>query len=64
MPMIGHVCSSYWSAALGKSIAMALLVGGHDRHGETVTVSLADRNVQATVTKPIFYDPEGEKIRG
>ena len=64
MPMAGHVCSSYWSAALGTSIAMAMLVGGHDRNGETVTIALEDRHVRATVTKPIFYDPEGEKIRG
>ncbi len=63
MPMGGHVTSSYWSAALGRSIAMALLVNGHNRHGETVTISLPDKNVRATVTKPIFYDPEGERLR-
>ena len=64
MPMIGHVCSSYWSAVLDRSIAMALLVGGHDRHGETVTISLDGKVVRATVTKPVFYDEDGEKIRG
>ncbi|MCH9019099.1 MAG: sarcosine oxidase subunit alpha family protein [Proteobacteria bacterium] len=63
MPMGGHVTSSYWSAALGRSIAMALLVNGRNRHGETVTISLPDRNVRAAVTKPVFYDPEGEKLR-
>ncbi len=64
MPMIGHVCSSYWSAYLDRSIAMALLVGGHERHGETVTIALEERIVQAVVTKPVFYDEDGEKIRG
>ena len=64
MPMIGHVCSSYWSATLERSIAMALLVGGHGRLGETVTISLDGKTVNATVTKPVFYDEEGEKIRG
>jgi sarcosine oxidase subunit alpha len=64
MPMIGHVCSSYWSAYLDRSIAMAMLVGGHGRHGETVTIALEDRIVQAVVTKPVFYDEDGEKIRG
>ena len=64
MPMAGHVCSSYWSAALGRSIAMAMLVGGHNRLGETVTVALEGKNIRATVVKPVFYDAEGEKIRG
>ncbi|MCH8808204.1 MAG: sarcosine oxidase subunit alpha, partial [Planctomycetes bacterium] len=64
MPMEGHVTSSYWSPILGRSIAMAVLKGGHGRHGETVTISLANKNVRAVVGKPIFYDPEGEKLRG
>jgi sarcosine oxidase subunit alpha len=49
---------------LDRSIAMALLVSGHSRHGETVTISLDGRTVNATVTKPVFYDEEGEIIRG
>jgi sarcosine oxidase subunit alpha len=64
MPMTGHVTSSYWSPALGRSIAMALLQGGHSRRGETVTISLAEKNVRAEVTEPRFYDPEGERLRG
>ena len=64
MPMEGHVTSSYWSPVLGRSIAMAVLKGGHGRHGETVTISLANKNVRAVVGKPIFYDPEGKKLRG
>ena len=63
MPMEGFVTSSYWSAALGRSIAMALLESGHGRHGETVTISLPDRIVRAEVTRPQFYDLDGEKIR-
>jgi sarcosine oxidase subunit alpha len=64
MPMDGHVTSSYWSPILGRSIAMAVLKGGHNRRGETVTVALPERNVRAAVTAPQFYDPEGERIRG
>ena len=64
MPMSGHVSSSYWSATLGRSIAMALIARGHSRHGEMVTISLPGKNVPATVTAPIFYDPNGEKLRG
>ena len=33
MTMLGHVTSSYWSEALGRSIAMAVVVDGHDREG-------------------------------
>ncbi|MFQ5784846.1 MAG: sarcosine oxidase subunit alpha [Alphaproteobacteria bacterium] len=64
MPMEGHVTSSYWSPVLGRSIAMAVLKGGHGRHGETVTISLPDETVRAEVTAPVFYDPEGERLRG
>jgi len=63
MPMEGHVTSSYWSPILGRSIALALLKGGHGRHGETVTISLPDGPVRAKVTAPQFYDPEGERLR-
>ena len=63
MPMEGFVTSSYWSAALGHSIAMALLERGHGRHGEMVNISLQDRIVRAKVTAPQFYDLDGEKIR-
>jgi sarcosine oxidase, subunit alpha len=63
MPMEGFVTSSYWSAALGHSIAMAMLERGHQRHGEMVNISLQDRIVRAKVTAPQFYDLDGEKIR-
>jgi sarcosine oxidase subunit alpha len=59
MPMIGHVTSSYHSPSLGRSIALALIQGGRARIGETVSLPLRDRTVEAEVTKPIFYDPEG-----
>ncbi len=63
MPMEGHVTSSYWSPILGRSIAFALLKGGHKRHGETVTISLTGGPVRAKVTAPQFYDLEGERLR-
>ena len=64
VPMIGHVTSSYHSATLGRSIALALLDGGRDRHGETVHVPLGDRTVRAVVASPTFYDPEGTRLHG
>ena len=62
VPMIGHVTSSYFSACLGHSIALALIKGGHSRHGAVVYAPLLDgRTVQATITEPVFYDPQGER---
>ncbi len=62
VPMEGHVTSSYFSATLGHSIALALVKGGHTRHGDKVHVPLADgRVLGATITKPVFYDPEGAR---
>ncbi|MGI9335392.1 MAG: glycine cleavage T C-terminal barrel domain-containing protein, partial [Gammaproteobacteria bacterium] len=64
MDMIGHVSSSYYSAKLGHPIAMALIKGGHGMTGRTVYVPLQDRVVAARVTSPVFFDPDGERMRG
>jgi sarcosine oxidase subunit alpha len=60
----GHVTSSYFSAALGRTFALALLVGGRHRIGTTVYSSLPDRIVPATVTQPVFYDPQNQRRDG
>ncbi|MFM7274231.1 MAG: glycine cleavage T C-terminal barrel domain-containing protein [Gammaproteobacteria bacterium] len=60
--MIGHVSSSYASPAAGRSIALALVKGGRDRMGQTIYAALADgRMIPATVCKPVFHDPSGER---
>jgi sarcosine oxidase, subunit alpha len=68
VPMLGHVTSSYDSAALGRTFALALLAGGRDRIGSTVHARTFDGGahhaVPATVTEPIFYDPEGARRDG
>ncbi len=56
--MSGHVTSSYYSAALGRSIALALIRGGHSRTDETVLVYNFDGR---TIAEPVFYDPDGER---
>jgi sarcosine oxidase, subunit alpha len=56
--MIGHVTSSYWSAALGRTFALALLRSGRDRLGQTVYAPLNGHVAAATVTEPVFYDKE------
>ncbi|MCZ6724387.1 MAG: sarcosine oxidase subunit alpha family protein, partial [Gammaproteobacteria bacterium] len=61
VPMIGHVSSSYYSAWCKRSIAMALVKGGHHRMGETVYAPLANGQViKATITGTNFYDKEGD----
>jgi len=65
MKMIGRVTSSYFSAALGHSIALALLEGGRKRLGEIVDLPLLDgRSVKAVVCAPRFYDVQGTRLHG
>ncbi|MCJ8339331.1 MAG: sarcosine oxidase subunit alpha [Pseudomonadales bacterium] len=62
MTMLGHVTSSYYSACLGHSIAMAYIRNGHNRMGETVFYPQADGSaIEATICSPIFLDPKGER---
>ncbi len=60
--MLGHVTSSYHSAFLGRSIALALVRNGHQRQGETIYVAMNDgRSVPAVIGPTVFIDPEGER---
>ncbi len=62
VPMLGHITSSYYSACLGRSIALGVIKGGHNRMGDTVHYPLADgRIVEAEICNTIFLDPEGER---
>ncbi|MBM4437823.1 MAG: sarcosine oxidase subunit alpha, partial [Actinobacteria bacterium] len=65
VPMIGHVTSSYFSANVGRSIALALVKGGRARLGQTVYVPRLDRRtVPALIVSPVFYDPEEKRRDG
>jgi sarcosine oxidase subunit alpha len=64
VPMAGHVTSSYRSATLGRTFALGLVEDGHARRGATIRAPLADRTVAATITAPVFYDPEGARRDG
>lgn len=63
MKMIGHVTSSYWSEALGRSIAMALVEGGHGMEGKTLHIPMPQRTHSAKVTGCVFYDPAGDRLK-
>jgi sarcosine oxidase subunit alpha len=61
---LGHVTSSYRSPTLERSIALALVRRGRERMVEQVFIALRDgRRVPATVSSPVFYDPEGARQR-
>ena len=65
MKMLGHVSSSYHSATLGRSIALALIADGLARKGEVLEVALMDgKSQKVTVTDSVFYDPSGGLARG
>jgi len=64
MDMIGHVTSSYYSAALGHSIALALVKNGRNRKGDTIYVPIDGTTTACEVVDPIFYDLEGERLNG
>jgi sarcosine oxidase subunit alpha len=61
MTMLGQVTSSYWSPTLERSIAMALILNGRARMGETLSFPLPDKVVRAKLVEPVFYDKEGER---
>jgi sarcosine oxidase subunit alpha len=62
MDMQGHVTSSYYSANMGRSIAMAVIKGGADRMGDIVYCPSADgTNAAAQIVSHVFYDPTGER---
>ncbi len=56
--MQGHVTSSYLSAAMGHSFALAMVKGGRERMGETLYSPQADGSViPAKVVPSVFLKP-------
>jgi sarcosine oxidase subunit alpha len=64
LPMIGHVTSSYRSAALGRTFALAMVAGGRKLIGSRVFAPLPQGTIEAEVTAPAFWDPEGTRRDG
>jgi sarcosine oxidase subunit alpha len=62
--MVGHVTSSYQSAALGRTFGLAMVRRGAERHGETVYAPLPEGTFPATIVDPLLYDPEGARRDG
>ena len=64
MKLCGHVTSSYHSATLGHSIALAMVAGGRARMGQTLFVPMPRGDIAVEVTSPVFYDKEGARLNG
>ncbi len=64
MTMIGHVTSSYHSATLGRSVALALVRDGRALTGQTLTVPMPDGPVSVEVIGTVFVDRENERLNG
>ncbi len=60
--VIGRVTSTYYSATLGRGIAMGLVKHGPKRMGEVIEFPGTDGTIyKAKIVDPVFYDKEGEK---
>jgi sarcosine oxidase, subunit alpha len=61
-PHVGYVTSSYYSPALGRAFALALVADGLNRMGETLIVPLITigekKVLRATISDAVFIDKE------
>jgi sarcosine oxidase subunit alpha len=64
VPMLGHVTSSYRSAALGRTFGLALVKAGRDRIGEIVQWPSRNGLVDVEIAEPVLFDPEGARRDG
>ncbi len=58
--MLGHVTSSYYSAFLGRSFALALVADGLQRQGQTLYAHTPGQVAAAKVSASVFVDAKGE----
>ena len=61
---VGRVTSSYYSPNLERPIALGLVERGPERMGEILEFPLDEGSMKAKIVRPVFYDPEGAKLRG
>ena len=52
-PALGHVTSSYRSATMGRSIALALVAAGRSRMGEKLFAPTPSGDLAVTITAPV-----------
>ena len=59
----GFVTACVWSVSQSRSVALALLMDGHNRIGKTAHIRLKNEIVTATISRPCFYDPDSERMK-
>jgi sarcosine oxidase subunit alpha len=61
----GYLTSCAYSPALGAWISLALIANGRARIGQRVRAydPLRQSDVEVEVCNPVFFDPEGERLR-
>jgi sarcosine oxidase subunit alpha len=61
--MLGHVTSSYYSAFLGRSIAMGFVIDGIKRrdNGDNIFAYADGKAVAVKIVSPVFVDAEGAR---
>ncbi|MFD0979622.1 sarcosine oxidase subunit alpha family protein [Tropicimonas aquimaris] len=61
----GYITSSAYSPTLGTHLALGFLAGGRERHGEVVRMvdRLQETQALCEVRDPVFFDPEGGRMR-
>lgn len=64
VPMEGWVTSSYRSAALGRTFALALISRGREREGERMRASFEGQLADVVVSPLCLFDPEGTRRDG
>ncbi|MCA0869632.1 sarcosine oxidase subunit alpha family protein [Seohaeicola saemankumensis] len=62
----GYVTSVCYSPTMGQMLGLGFLKGGPDRYGETVRMVDHLRGIETlcVVVNPVFFDPEGGRVRG
>ncbi len=62
---LGWVSSAAYSPNLNSFIALGFLEGGRERVGEHILCvnALSGKAVRSTVVEPVFFDPEGGRLR-
>ncbi|MGO4915763.1 sarcosine oxidase subunit alpha family protein [Pseudogemmobacter sp. W21_MBD1_M6] len=62
----GYVTSACYSPTLNSYLALGFLENGRARHGQKVKLVDHLRNIETLceVCDPVFYDPEGGRVRG
>ena len=60
--MLGHVTSSYYSPNLEKSIALGVIKGGKNMMGQKLIIPMENKQINVTVTDPVFLDKENKRL--